>query len=147
MHGRIQWISHQFFLKIKRFKRYRSGSLVMHGGRIQRISHQFFLKIKKIQEWILGNAWPYPVDQSPLPATPQPPHSTLALWFHQLVDSLHQSIGIQCLGISTASSTSAAASQSPARRVSEAVSLGQPHTDDLLIINPPKLFFAKYLHI
>ena len=39
--------------------------------------------------------------------------------------------------------TSAAASQSPARRVSEAVSLGQPHTPDLLIINPPKLFLSN----
>ena len=39
--------------------------------------------------------------------------------------------------------TSAAASQSLAPRVSEAVSPGQPHTPDLLLINLPKLFLPN----
>ena len=79
---------------------------------------------------ILSNAWPYPVDQSALPAPPQPPHLYSAVFpptnfFHQKVNTLHSGAVAPTvdpvLGISTGRH------QLLVNLSWEAVSLGQPH--------------------
>ena len=58
-----------------------------------------------------------PLDQSPLPTTRPPPHSTVVR-FDKLVDSLHQSVwlGMECWEyLAPAAGATSAASQSPPR--------------------------------